>query len=227
MQFSSKIYGNTHLTATAFPAALIRVQGYFRGATADRWLQLFDTVQTPPDTTVPVKSYSLPQTTPFHWGFEATPLNFANGITVMISTTEGTLTASADTGDILVDFDSAMHVPGASVIGDLVTPLAAGVLDIVSSLATVYRVRCTVPTASDAVTIRLFRYNAADLVDAAFVLANTFLTFRHPANASNGTYEFSFGSTGQRFSKLCALATTLDGSAGSANTVCVEAVYKA
>lgn len=108
---------------SAIPCTLAMVQGYFRGNTADRWLQAFDATALPANGTVPVFSYALPQLSPFSWNFQPDMLPFRQGLVFAVSTTEGALTISADTADFIVYLEEyEMRLPvGYSTVGDLTT----------------------------------------------------------------------------------------------------------
>lgn len=99
----SPAYNVASVVFTKIPTQLTIVQGYFRGATADRWLQIHDATALPADGAIPLKSYALPQKSPFSWGWLDSHLPLANGLVVAVSTTEGTLTISTDTMDCFGD----------------------------------------------------------------------------------------------------------------------------
>jgi hypothetical protein len=120
MQFSS--YAVHSKIISTVPCSLFRIQGYFAGATADRWLQLFDSPTVPADDTVPLRSYLMPKTSAYHWGFEAAPLVTATGLTAVMSSTEVKLTAVAEDCDFCGDYGPNSYVPSAySVSGDAST----------------------------------------------------------------------------------------------------------
>jgi hypothetical protein len=120
---SPSSYNVTSLVALTVPGLITRVQGYFRGSTADRWLQLHDgTVVADLTGAVPMKSYYLPMTAPFSWDFDPGELVVTKGLVVAVSTTEGTLTLSADTMDCFCDVEPQSIIPeDYSVVGDLST----------------------------------------------------------------------------------------------------------
>ena len=224
MQFNTKTTASaTSLVATRFSGALLRVQGYFNGNTTDLWLQLHDAAQLPANGAVPLKSYSLPQTAPFHWGFDPGTLLFSKGLVCAVSTTPTTLTLSADTADFLVDFDSAQHAPGTSIVGNLTT--ARETLDVVTTDSTVYYVDAWVTgtPAEDPLYVMLFDgINIAAASNAVPVAM-----YVYHASGKNTKYRFDFGSNGKRFLKCC-VGLSSDGTkyvATSSNNLLAQAVY--
>ena len=104
------------------PVSALRVRGNFKGSTADRWLQFFNSETVPADGAVPlIAAIPLPQTSPFFVEFEIGACPFTLGCYVCVSTTEGTKTLSADTMDITVELDAPLSQAGATFVGDLTT----------------------------------------------------------------------------------------------------------
>lgn len=105
---------------TTHPTSVLRVRGYFRGSSADRWLQFFDANTAPADGTAPeFAPIPLPQTSPFFAEFEIGAYPFHLGCYVCVSSTESTKTLSADTMDITVELDEPEYPSGTSFVGDL------------------------------------------------------------------------------------------------------------
>ena len=93
---------------TAGPASLISLQGYNK-AIAGRYIQVFDVTFQPADGSIPVAVVKAPASSNFFLEVPVTGLPFHNGIRVCVSTTEETLTLSAD-NDVLV---------WGSIVGDV------------------------------------------------------------------------------------------------------------
>lgn len=117
-------YGVTNAVLSTHECCLSRIQGYFRGA-VDSWLQIHDAKALPANGVVPLKSYQLPNAAPFSWAFDPAELPLANGLVVAISTTEGTLTISAELADFLADVWQLPQVSGTSVAGDYTTAVSS------------------------------------------------------------------------------------------------------
>lgn len=99
-----------------------QIEGYFRGATADRWLQLHDSCVTPVTGSVPIWQIPIAQTSQFFENLQVNKIYCGEGIFIGVSTTEGTWTASADTMDVTVF--TVDVVRSATVVGDLTTGVA-------------------------------------------------------------------------------------------------------
>lgn len=97
-----------------------RIQGYFNGA-ADRWLQLHDAKVLPANGAVPLRVWPLYATAPFDQNFQNDGVTFANGCVFAVSSTQATLTASADTMDVYVNGEQAQDVSDVSIAGDYST----------------------------------------------------------------------------------------------------------
>jgi len=225
MQFQTKAYGAVYMVATRFSGALLRVQGQFDGATADMWLHLFDAAQLPANGVTPLKSYPLPQTSPFHWGFDPGTLLFSQGLVVAVSSTPIALTIATglNVANFFVDFDSAQHAPGTSIVGNLTT--ARETLDVVTTDSTVYYVDAWVTgtPAEDPLYVMLFDgINIAAASNAVPVAM-----YVYHASGKNTKYRFDFGSNGKRFLKCC-VGLSSDGTkyvATGSNNLLAQAVY--
>lgn len=119
-------FGATNMVVATGPCSLVAVRGFFRGTTADRWLQIFDLTALPANTTVPLRSFQLLQNLDFYKDFNQGPLQLKTGCVIAISSTEATLTiatVATDLGDFSVDVESTgTELPsGTSTAGDLVT----------------------------------------------------------------------------------------------------------
>lgn len=105
------------------PAAmnLTRFHGFFNGTTANRWLQLHDAKSTPADTAVPLRVWPLYTTAPFDQNFQNDPIHLTTGCVLVVSSTQATLTISADTMDLYVNGESVVDSTGVSTAGDYST----------------------------------------------------------------------------------------------------------
>jgi len=101
---------------------ITQIEGYFRGATADRWLQVHASCVTPAAGAVPMWQIPIYQTTQFFENLQYNAVRCKEGIFIGISTTEGSWTASADTMDVTVFTKDAVST--ATVSGDWVTGVA-------------------------------------------------------------------------------------------------------
>ena len=86
------------------PCRLIQIGVYSRGATA-QWVHIFDAQQLPSNGAVPIKVFPIGITSYIERGFQTQPLVMAAGCVVALSTTEATLTISADLCDFNVDLE--------------------------------------------------------------------------------------------------------------------------
>lgn len=119
-------FGATNMVVATGPCSLVAVRGFFKGITADRWLQIFDLTALPANATVPMRSFQLLQNLDFYKDFNQGPLQLKTGCVIAISTTEATLTIATivtDLADFSVDLESTgQELPaGTSVAGDLIT----------------------------------------------------------------------------------------------------------
>ncbi len=103
------------------PVAIAQIEGYFKGATADAWLQVHDSCTTPAAGAVPIWQMPISQTSQFFENLQVAAMPITEGIYIGISTTDGTFTASADTMDLTVW--TSKTVPAATVVGDKTTAL--------------------------------------------------------------------------------------------------------
>lgn len=104
--------------------SVLRVRGNFNGS-GNAWLQFFNTVSTPADTSVPVLApIPLNATSPFFAEFEIGAAWFSLGCYVCVSTTQGTKTLSTDTMDITIEMDAAEINYGTTLVGDLTTAVS-------------------------------------------------------------------------------------------------------
>lgn len=119
-------FGATNMVVATGPCSLVAVRGFFKGTTADRWLQIFDASALPANATVPLRSFQLLQNLDFYKDFGQGPLQLSTGCVIAISTTEATLTIATigtDLADFSVDLESSYPVAtGLSIAGDLTTP---------------------------------------------------------------------------------------------------------
>jgi len=118
------MYVNTLINAASgqvstLPISVLKVNGYFRGSTADRWLQIFDSCVAPVNPAVPMYEYPISQTSPFYCEFKNGELHLTEGLFVGVSTTEGTWTTSTDTMDVTVETD--FKPVTTTIVGDKTT----------------------------------------------------------------------------------------------------------
>lgn len=111
-------------SAVVHPAGgyINRLAGTFIGGTSTpTYLQIHDAKAVPINGSVPLRSWQVNDATPYQQTWVDTELTFLNGCVVCWSTTEGTLTASAETGDIFVEGESPYDNTGCTTVGDLTT----------------------------------------------------------------------------------------------------------
>lgn len=120
MVIQSETTAAAAVTVATYAMELYRVQGYFNGA-SNRWLQLHDTKSTPAAAAVPLRSWPMYATAPFDWNFQKDLVQLGTGCTFVVSTTQQTYTASADTMSLYVNGDSGLSLDGTSVAGDYTT----------------------------------------------------------------------------------------------------------
>jgi len=134
---------NELAVVATYPMQLTRIQGYFNGSTANRWLQLHDTKTRPANTAVPLRSWPLYMTAPFDWNFQNDPLTLANGCTLVVSTTQATYTDGSDTMDVYVNGSSEFDATGTSVVGDYTTAVQAQTVTASGTPKTLLRIEVT------------------------------------------------------------------------------------
>jgi hypothetical protein len=167
--------------------SLAMVQGYFNGSTANRWLQLFDAKALPANGTVPLRSWPLYMTAPFEQDFKTDHVSLLDGCVFAVSTTQATLTISADTMDLYVNGTSPWDNTGASVVGDYTTTIGVdGLLQIWADSAgpkTLLRLEVVDTAAGGDMYVQIHAGDtpSADTLVAAFVM---------PENSSK---DFFFG----------------------------------
>lgn len=226
MQLHKTVFGATHIVASRLSCEVGNVRGYFRGNTADRWLQLHDASQLPGDTAVPVWSMPLYQTAYFSWDWPRL-FECQNGAVFAISETEATLTISTDVADFYVDGTAALVLDAPSIIGDLSNEIEY--LDVVTAAARVFQIKVQqVASQGDVVWVHVFKNKeVSDLVTT-----ETVPDFRHRFGSSSGNLSrtFSFGKGGLLVSKLCVAASETGPvymATGLGDGLKIEAVYKA
>lgn len=107
-------------TASLVACTITKIQGS-KLAANDRYLQLHDTKATPSAAAVPVRVWPIYGTSPFGEAFIVQPVALTNGATFVVSTTQNTYTATAETIDITVDGNAAFDSTGVSYAGDYTT----------------------------------------------------------------------------------------------------------
>jgi len=111
-------------SAVVHPAGgyINRLAGTFiGGSSTTTYLQIHDAKEVPANGTVPLRSWQVSDASPFQQTWIETELTFLNGCVICWSTTENSLTASAETGDIFVEGESPYDNTGYSTAGDLTT----------------------------------------------------------------------------------------------------------
>jgi hypothetical protein len=103
------------------PVHVLKIEGLFLGATADRYLQVHDSRTAPTALAVPLKQWPIGQGAAFFQTFSAGELALANGLYVCVSDTDGTYTLSADTMDLSVELTDPEQPSGLTVAGDETT----------------------------------------------------------------------------------------------------------
>jgi hypothetical protein len=98
-----------------------RVQGFFITNTATRYLQLHDTKEEPAAAAVPLRTWPLYQAAPFDQNFQNDTVEVTTGCTFVISSTQNTYTAVAESVDIFVNGTSHLDLTGTTVVGDYTT----------------------------------------------------------------------------------------------------------
>lgn len=101
--------------------SLSRVQGFFITNTATRYLQLHDTKEEPAAAAVPLRTWALYQAAPFDQNFQNDSVELTTGCTFVISSTQNTYTAVAESMDIFVNGVSHLDLTGTTVVGDYTT----------------------------------------------------------------------------------------------------------
>ena len=121
MRIESENLATAAVTIATYACRLTRVQGFFNGSAANRWLQLHDTKTTPANAAVPLRSWPIYQTAPFDQNFQNDAIELTTGMTLVVSSTQATYTASADTVDVYVNGYSDFDSTGTAVVGDYTT----------------------------------------------------------------------------------------------------------
>jgi hypothetical protein len=116
-------YNVATVQVSALPIQISQIEGYFKGATANRWLQVHDSCIAPAANAVPLWEMPINQTSQFQETLQVARLVLYEGCFIGVSSTEGTWTASADTMDITVWTDTAVIATNAE--GDKTTVQAA------------------------------------------------------------------------------------------------------
>lgn len=104
-------------TASLVACTITKIQGS-KLAANDRYLQLHDTKTTPSAAAVPVRVWPIYGTSPFGEAFIVQPVSLSVGATFVVSTTQNTYTATAETVDITVDGNAAIDTSDWTSIGD-------------------------------------------------------------------------------------------------------------
>lgn len=123
MKIETESLAVVSVVVATYAMRVSRVQGFFNGSTTQRWLQLHDAKAVPANGAVPLRSWPLYTTAPFDQNFQNDGVELAVGCTFVVSTTQATLTISADTMDIYVNGTSEFDVTGAVYAGDYTTPI--------------------------------------------------------------------------------------------------------
>jgi hypothetical protein len=110
---------------TTHAVHVLKLEGQFLGATADRYLQVHDSAVVAAEGSVPLKQWVIQQTSPFFQTFSAGELALTKGLYICVSNTDGTKTLSADTMDLAVELTDPEQPSGTTYVGDLVTAVAS------------------------------------------------------------------------------------------------------
>jgi hypothetical protein len=114
-------FGVAAQQVTQHPIHVLKIEGQFLGATADRYLQVHDSTVVPAEGAVPLKQWLINQSSPFFQTFSAGELSLALGLYICVSTTDGTKTLSADTMDLGVELTDPEVPTGTTYVSDLAT----------------------------------------------------------------------------------------------------------
>jgi hypothetical protein len=115
-------FNQNALQVATHPVSILRYRGNFNGNVANRWLMLFNSVVAPANNTVPlVPAIPLNMEAPFFSEFEIGALEFSLGCYVAVSSTQETLTLSADTMDFSAELSDPEMPNGTTLVGDLTT----------------------------------------------------------------------------------------------------------
>lgn len=120
MHIQSTTLATAATTVSVVACTITKIQGS-KLAANDRYLQLHDTKATPANAAVPTRVWPIYGTAPFGEAFLAQPVALVNGATFVVSTTQNTYTATAETVDITVDGWAVIDLTGATIVGDYTT----------------------------------------------------------------------------------------------------------
>lgn len=120
MHIQSTTLATAATTVSVVACTITKIQGS-KLAANDRYLQLHDTKTTPANAAVPTRVWPIYGTAPFGEAFLAQPVALTNGATFVVSTTQNTYTATAETVDITVDGWAVVDLTGTTVVGDYST----------------------------------------------------------------------------------------------------------
>lgn len=223
MQLHTVEFGVTNHVASRLPCEVGNVRGYFRGST-DSWLQLHDAAQLPANGAVPLFSIALFGAAYYSWPWPK-PVSLQNGAVFAVSTTEATLTISAELADFHVDGSANAVVSSASIVGDRTT--ARETLDLFTSTKLLHQVYLYDPRSTPLVSVwaMLFEANVADLITGQVPL----IRHKFPSTQQQRERIMSFGNLGKSLSKACIVASSTGPgytATGNGDDLYVEAVYK-
>lgn len=123
---SNNFYSVASAQVSYLPVGLLKVEGAFLGTTADRYLQVHNSCNTPAAGAVPLKQWPIAQNSPFYFELKRGELRCSEGCFIAVSTSSGTYTASADTMDVNVETIDPV-VSGLTKSGDRTTDQGSAV----------------------------------------------------------------------------------------------------
>lgn len=112
-----KAYAVASKVITTSSAQLLQLSGR-KNAAGDMYLQFHDAKALPANGVTPKASFIIYGSAPFQQALSVENMLFANGIVVAVSSTEDTLTISADTVDISYQGRQVFDDTGSSTNGD-------------------------------------------------------------------------------------------------------------
>lgn len=212
-------------TASLVACTITKIQGS-KLAANDRYLQLHNTKTTPSAAAVPVRVWPIYGTSPFGEAFIVQPVSLSVGATFVVSTTQNTYTATAETVDITVDGNAAFDSTGVSYAGDYTTACESlTVWNDASGPKTLLRLEVTEISGS-ACYLQLFAKNTPISGDVPIIPAI--------AVAANETLDLMFNFSPQAFASgaindACVVAASLVAptyDALGSNSLYIKATYK-
>jgi hypothetical protein len=190
------LYNVSSIQACRHRNSIIKIDGYYRSATAQAWLQVFDNNVAAANGDSPLKQEPINGTSAFYFEFKRGELVVYEGCFVGISSTEGSYTALADSMDISIELSDPDLPATISYIGDLVTPV--GLLQAWSEASGIASPKSLVAIEVIATTtdqyLMVFSYDAAGVGQGIPLAGRTWLI---KANVNRtGVNKLNFGEFG-------------------------------